>query len=291
MLGVTHRRTRRPPGDDDAITEAISVIRIGTSGWQYDSWRGDFYPPGLAKKRQLEYLSRRMNSAEVNGSFYSLQRPGRYRAWFDSVPDDFVFAVKGGRFITHMKQLRGVETALANFFASGVLALGTKLGPLLWQLPPRMRFDPRRLADFFELLPRSTQAAAELARRHDDKLKAEPHAETDADRPIRHTLEVRHPSFETGELPGFLAEHDIALTVSDSAGEWPLIEHVTTDFVYVRLHGDTELYTSGYRDAALRSWARKIVRWRAAGDVYVYFDNDAKGYAPHDALRLAELTR
>lgn len=266
------------------------MIRIGTSGWQYDSWRGDFYPQGLARTRQLEYLSRRMNSAELNGSFYSLQRPERYRAWFESVPDDFVFAVKGGRFITHMKQLRGVETALANFFASGVLALGFKLGPVLWQLSPRMRFDRERLADFFALLPRTTTEAAALARGHDDKLKAAPHTEIDADRPMRHTIEVRHPSFETAELAALLAEHDIALAVSDSAGEWPLLEAVTTDFVYVRLHGDTELYTSGYTDDALRSWAHKIGGWHAHGDVYVYFDNDAKGHAPHDAVKLAELT-
>lgn len=284
----------------------MSEIRIGTSGWMYDSWRGPFYPDGLPRKRQLEYLAQRMRTAELNGSFYSLQRPERYRGWRDAVSADFVFAVKGSRFITHMKQLHDVETPLANFLASGVLALGPTLGPMLWQLPPRMAFDADRLAAFFTLLPRSTSDAAKLARRHDDRLKAEPFTEVDVDRPLRHALEVRHPSFATTECIELLREHDVALCVADTAGTWPHIEDVTSDFVYIRLHGDVELYTSGYSDAALREWARKIEQWRDSGgprgehtvaraaprrrrDVYVYFDNDVKAHAPRDALTLADL--
>jgi uncharacterized protein YecE (DUF72 family) len=229
-----------------------------------------------------------MNSAEINGSFYSLQRPERYRAWFEETPEDFVFAVKGGRFITHMKRLRAVEIPLANFLASGVLALGHKLGPLLWQLPPNFAFDPERLAEFFELLPRTTEAAADLAGKHDDKLKGDAFTEPGPNRPLRHALEVRHPSFSTPDCAKLLREHDIALVVSDSAGTWVALEDVTAGFVYVRLHGDVELYASGYSDEALERWAGKIRKWARAGrDIYVYFDNDIKVRAPADAISLA----
>jgi uncharacterized protein YecE (DUF72 family) len=280
---------------------------VGTSGWRYPPWRGTFYPAGLAQRRELEHISRRVGSVEINGSFYSLQRPENYRAWAAETPEDFVFAVKGGRFITHMKQLRGVETPLANFFASGVLALGPKLGPVLWQLPPRMRYDPDRLAAFLALLPRSTGAAAALAARHDDRLEGRALTEADADRPLRHALEVRHPSFCRAEFVDLLRAHDVALVVADTAGEWPHLEDVTAGFVYVRLHGDVELYTSGYTPEGLDAWAAKVRAWRAgeaptgeftvalAGsrrpegrDVFVYFDNDVKVHAPFDAIALQD---
>ncbi|MEV4057246.1 DUF72 domain-containing protein [Amycolatopsis sp. NPDC049688] len=270
---------------------AIAEIRIGTSGWRYTPWRGVFYPPKLAQRRELEYLSRRMNAVEINGSFYSLQRPERYRAWSDETPADFVFAVKGGRFITHMKQLRDVETALANFYASGVLALGAKLGPFLWQLPPRLAFDPDRLVNFFALLPRTTTDAAQLATKHDDKLKAPPYLEAGPERPLRHALEVRHPSFDQPAAKKLLEEHNIALVVADTAGKWPFLEDQTADFTYIRLHGDEELYVSGYSDRALRTWADKIRTWHDGGrrDVHVYFDNDVKVEAPRNAECLADL--
>ncbi|MGW3963142.1 DUF72 domain-containing protein [Amycolatopsis sp. NPDC005003] len=270
---------------------AIAEIRIGTSGWRYPPWRGVFYPPKLAQRRELEYLSRRMNAVEINGSFYSLQRPERYRAWFDETPADFLFAVKGGRFITHMKQLRDVETALANFYASGVLALGAKLGPFLWQLPPRLAFDPDRLGDFFALLPRTTVDAAQLAAKHDDKLKGTPYLEAGARKPLQHALEVRHPSFAEPAAKKLLEEHGIALVVADTAGKWPFLEDQTAGFTYVRLHGDEELYVSGYSDRALRGWAEKIWAWHDGGrrDVHVYFDNDVKVEAPRNAECLADL--
>lgn len=285
----------------------MAEVRIGTSGWMYDSWRGSFYPKGLARTRQLHHLSRQFDSAELNGSFYSLQRPERYTGWRDETPEGFVFAVKGGRFITHMKRLRDVRVPMANFFASGVLALGDKLGPLLWQLPARFAFDAERLTDFFELLPRTTAEAAKLAQEHDDKLKAEAYTELDDGvQRLRHALEVRHPSFSDKGAVELLREHDIALVVSDSAGEWPRMEDVTADFVYVRLHGDTELYASGYKREKLRWWADRIRAWhsgrsprsectvakaapRKVRDVYVYIDNDMHAHAPHDALTLAEL--
>ncbi|MBN6034926.1 DUF72 domain-containing protein [Amycolatopsis sp. 195334CR] len=262
---------------------------MGTSGWRYGPWRGKFYPKGLPQRRELEYLSRRFNSAELNGSFYSLQKPERYRSWFAETPDDFVFAVKGGRFITHLKQLRDVHTPLANFFASGVLALEHKLGPFLWQLPPRLAFDAERLTEFFDELPRTTRKAANLAKDHDDKLKGEAHASAGKSRSLRHALEVRHPSFATKEAVDLLQEHEIGLVVADSAGIWPQLEDVTAEFVYVRLHGDEELYASGYTDQALKEWAKKIRAWHKRGlDVYVYFDNDMKVKAPGDAETLAE---
>jgi uncharacterized protein YecE (DUF72 family) len=262
-------------------------IRVGISGWTYAGWRGDFYPKGLPQKRELAYAAERMSSVEINGSFYSLQRPTSYASWREQTPDDFVFAVKGGRFITHMKKLRGAETALANFFASGVLALGDKLGPLLWQLPENLPYDAERLADFFTLLPRTTTQAAELATHHDDKVPDDRALTTaDAERPLRHALEFRSETYCTDEAFDLLRAHDISCVVADTAGRWPKADVVTSDFMYVRLHGDTELYTSGYGDEALDLWAEKCREWARTQDVYVYFDNDAKGYAPHDAVSL-----
>ncbi|HEV7204536.1 MAG TPA: DUF72 domain-containing protein [Jatrophihabitans sp.] len=269
------------------------MARVGISGWTYPPWRGVFYPKGLPQRSELGYAAGRLATIEINGSFYSLQHPSSYRSWHDQTPDDFVFAVKGGRFITHMKKLRGAETALANFVASGVLALRGKLGPLLWQLPPTLGFDAERLADFFARLPRSTAEAAWLARHHDARVDGRALTDTVEDRPLRHALEVRHASFVTPEFPALLREHHIGLVVADTAGRWPFLLDVTADFVYVRLHGDVELYASGYSEAALDVWAGRVRAWTDAGrDVYVYFDNDMKVRAPFDAMSLAErLTR
>ncbi|GAY12883.1 hypothetical protein TOK_1436 [Pseudonocardia sp. N23] len=281
------------------------MIRTGTSGWRYPPWRGAFYPEGLAQRRELEYLSRAVASIEINGSFYSLQRPENYRSWAAETPDDFVFSVKGPRFVTHMKQLLDPGVTLPNFFASGVLALGPKLGPVLWQLPPRMRWDRGRLEPFLECLPRTTAEAAALAEKHDERLDGRALTSTDADRPVRHALEVRHPSFADPAVVELLRAHDVALVVADTAGTWPHLEDMTAGFAYVRLHGDEELYASGYSGAALDSWAARIRRWAAgesptgeftvagpAGpvperDVFVYFDNDMKVHAPRDAMALA----
>lgn len=262
--------------------------RIGVSGWRYPSWRGDFYPKGLPQRLELTYAAERMTSIELNGSFYSLQRPSSYAAWRAAVPRDVDFAVKGGRFITHMKALRDVETPLANFFASGVLALGPQLGPVLWQLPERITFDRERLARFFELLPRTTGDAARLAEQHDDKLKEDRTLTTcEVDVPMRHALEPRHESFDSEEARALCQEHGVAMVIADSAGRWPVMDDATSDFRYVRLHGETELYASGYTDASLDRWARTCEAWLEQGhDVHVYFDNDARGHAPHDAVRL-----
>lgn len=264
------------------------MIRIGISGWRYPPWRGAFYPQGLPQRRELEYAAARLATIELNGSFYSLQRPSSYQQWAAQTPEGFVFSIKGSRFVTHMLRLRGVETALANFFASGVLALGPKLGPVLWQLPARHVYDPDELAAFFNALPRTTRLAAVLAEQHDDRLKEPAWTQVDADVSLRHVLEVRHPSFETAECLNLLRRHDIGIVIADTAGRWPQIDAVTTDVVYVRLHGDQELYASGYSDEALGQWAERVRRWSAYGDVYVYFDNDVKVHAPHDARALAD---
>ena len=263
------------------------MIRIGISGWRYDPWRGVFYPEGMPHRRELEFCGRHFPTVEINGSFYSLQRPEYYDRWYRETPQGFLFAVKGSRYITHMLRLTKIEKPLANFFASGILNLREKLGPFLWQFPPMFRYNEQRLARFFDLLPRTTAAALSLARKRDARMIGRSRLAIDADRPIRHALEIRHPSFMTAEFVRLLRKHDIGLVVADTAGKWPKMLHVTSDFVYVRLHGDVKIYTSGYSDKALDSWARRIRAWDKAGrDVYVYFDNDVKVKAPFDALNL-----
>jgi uncharacterized protein YecE (DUF72 family) len=263
-------------------------VRIGISGWRYVPWRGVFYPPGLPHEDELRFASRRLRTVEINGSFYSLQRPSSYRRWYEDTPDDFVFAVKGGRFLTHNKKLRDCEQPLANFFASGVLALEEKLGPVLWQLPPQLGFDAERLEAFFAILPRTTRAAARLAVAHDHRLKHGAHVDVSVDRPLRYALEVRHDTFHDPAFPRILRRAGVALVIADTAGRWPYLEEMTADHVYVRLHGDKRLYVSGYGRAALDAWAERVERWRSAGrDVFVYFDNDVKVRAPFDAMNLA----
>ncbi|RWR21795.1 DUF72 domain-containing protein [Microbacterium enclense] len=259
---------------------------VGTSGWRYPRWRGDFYPPGLVQRRELEYLAQRLPSAELNGSFYSLQRPESYRRWRDAVPGGFVFAVKGSRYVTHMLRLTNTRVALANFFASGVLALGPTLGPILWQLPERVPFDPDVLEAFLGELPRTTADALALAHEHDARLDGRSWLDIDDDAPIRYALEPRSESFRDPRAEEILRGQDVSLVLADTAGRWPAFDAVTADHVYVRLHGSTELYASGYTPEELDAWADRVRRWREDRDVYVYFDNDARGRAPHDAVAL-----
>ena len=285
----------------------MAEIRIGISGWTYPPWRKVFYPKGLPQRRELEYASRTVTSIEINGTFYSLQKPASYRRWAAETPDDFIFAVKGNRFITHIRRLREVEIPLANFFASGPLELGEKLGPFLWQLPPSFQYDPKLLENFLALLPQSGEEALELARHHGDTIKEEDFSRGEPTRRLRHALEVRHKSFENEEFIALLKKFQVALVVADTAGKWPFMEDLTSDFVYVRLHGDEKLYVSGYSEEALDRWAGKVDRWAKGGspsdarlqtpapkprkagrDVYVYFDNDVKVHAPFDAMSLAK---
>jgi uncharacterized protein YecE (DUF72 family) len=267
------------------------TVRIGISGWTYPRWRGTFYPRGLPQRQELRYAAERMNSVEINGSFYSLQRRSSFEAWAASVPEDFVFAVKGGRFITHMKKLSGIETPLANFLASGVLALDQKLGPILWQLPPNLGFNADRMDAFFAQLPRSAGSAAEIAAHHDQRVPDD-RALIKAVHPryrLRHAIEPRHESFRTPEFYRLLRRYRMALVISDNPGKWPIFTEITTDLMYLRLHGHDQLYVSGYSDHELDAWATKIRSWTERGcDVYVYFDNDAKVHAPFDAMSLMD---
>ncbi|HRO13339.1 DUF72 domain-containing protein, partial [Amaricoccus sp.] len=252
-------------------------IRIGISGWTYAPWRGRFYPAGLPQKCELAYAAERFASIEVNGTFYGLQRPESFAAWAEQTPDDFVFAVKGSRYITHFRRLREPETPLANFLASGLLRLGPKLGPILWQFPARLLFDPDRFDAFLTLLPRNTAAALALARRHDRRLEGRAWLAIDRNRPLRHAVEIRHDSFRDPAFIALLRRHKVALVCADTV-DWPRLMDLTADFVYVRLHGSEELYVSGYDEAALDAWAARIAAW-------------ASGREPADAERVKPPTR
>jgi len=263
------------------------LVRIGISGWRYEPWRGVFYPEGLAQRRELEFCAQHFSTVELNGSFYSLQRPEYYDAWYRETPPGFLFSVKGSRYITHMLRLKNIEKPLANFYASGILNLREKLGPFLWQFPEMFHYNPERLESFFRLLPRNTEEALRLARRRDARMTGRSRLAIDAKRRLRHVIEIRHQSFRNEEFVSLLRKHDIGLVVADTAGKWPKMFRVTSGFVYVRLHGDVKIYTSGYTSRALAAWARRIRTWDADGrDVYVYFDNDVKVRAPFDALNL-----
>ena len=280
---------------------------IGISGWRYPPWRGVFYPPGLPQHRELEYASRALPTIEINGTFYSLQRPESFRHWYEETPPGFVFSVKGARYITHIRRLRDIDAPLANFFASGLFNLREKLGPFLWQFPPNFRFDPERMKPFFELLPKDTEEALSLARRRERRMVGRVRLAIEAVRPLRHAVEIRNDSFLDETFVQLLREFNIALVVADTAGKWPYREDVTADFMYLRLHGDKELYASGYTDEALVRWAERIRAWREGSqpddahlistnfaprhrprDVFCYFDNDVKVRAPFDAQHLAE---
>jgi uncharacterized protein YecE (DUF72 family) len=280
-------------------------IRIGISGWRYEPWRGVFYPRELTQNRELQYASTQFPSIEINGTHYSLQRPEHFQDWYDATPADFVFSIKGSRFITHMKKLRDVEAPLANFLASGLFNLREKTGPFLWQFPPNFGFDADKLEAFFEMLPRDAESALAHARRRDARVKGRCRLAIDANRKLRHAIEIRHESFRDPAFIALLRRYNVALVVADTAGKWPYLEDVTADFMYLRLHGDKELYASGYTDAALDRWAARIRAWSEGGeppdakkvvdkpasprkgrDVYCYFDNDMKVHAPFDAKSL-----
>ena len=290
---------------DLATLGAPGRLRIGISGWRYEPWRKVFYPEDLAQHRELQYASRQLPTIEINGTFYSLQRPECFEAWYGDTPKGFVFAVKGSRFITHMKRLKDIERPLANFFASGIFNLRDKLGPFLWQFPPNFSFNADRLEAFFEMLPRDLESALALARRRDARVKGRSCLRIDANRRLRHAIEIRHESFLDPAFVKLLRRQKIALVVADTAGKWPCVEDVTADFMYLRLHGDEVLYASGYSDAALDRWAARIHAWSHGGepadakriadlpppprrsrDIYCYFDNDMKVHAPFDARKL-----
>jgi len=284
----------------------MAKLRIGISGWRYPPWRGKFYPKDLPQRLELHYASRQLNSIEINGSFYSLQRPDSWHHWYRDTPRGFVFSVKAPRFITHVRRLRDVEEPLANFFASGVLALGEKLGPILWQFPPSLKYDHGLFDAFLASLPQDGAAALAMARHHGAHVKYVDDLEPRRNHRLRHAIEIRHDSFKDPAFIALLRKHRAALVISDAANKWPRLQDVTGGFVYMRLHGDKVLYASGYTDAALDDWASRIRAWMGGGqpgdakdrvsadappprksrDVYCYFDNDIKVKAPFDAMKL-----
>ena len=285
-------------------------IRVGMSGWRFDEWRGTFYPEGLAQRRELEYASRQLNSIELNGSFHSLQKPQSYLQWGKETPEDFLFSVKGSQFITHIRRLENVATPLANFLAQGLLRLGRKLGPILWQFPPAFKFEPKLLQDFFDLLPRTHKQAGAYARQRDEWMAERSWLDVEEDLPLRYAIETRNKSFAVPEFISLLRKNRIAVVTADSV-KWPRMMDVTADFVYCRLHGSEEQYPSGYDAEGIDSWAQRILAWsrgeestdamihpepapKASRDVFAYFDDDVKVRAPIDAQsltkRIAELT-
>jgi len=287
----------------------IGDLRIGISGWRYKGWRDSFYPRGLKQAAELQYASSLFQSIEINGTHYSLQSLDSWRHWYAETPADFIFSVKGARYLTHLLRFRddSAQVASANFFAQGLLALNEKLGPILWQFPPSFRFEPAAMERFLRFLPRDTEAALSLAKRHDARVKT-PYVAMDRRRKLRHAVEIRHTSFMDPAFIELLRQYDTALVVSDSTESWPLAEDVTADFVYIRLHGTESRYSGAYADEALDDWAARIDTWRRGSqpgdarliaphlhppartrrDVYCYFDNDAKTHAPFDAQRLIE---
>ena len=282
---------------------AAGTVRIGISGWTYKPWRGIFYPKDLSQKNELSHSAGIFPSIEINGTFYSMQRPSSFAAWNEATPDDFVFSIKGPRFITHIKRLRDARKPLANFFAQGLFSLGPKLGPILWQLPPNFTFNADQIEGFFSLLPHDTIEAAALALEYDDRMQGRTVLEPKLVAPIRHTMEIRNESFRTPEFIALLRKYNVALCCADTVG-WPRLMDVTSDFMYLRMHGEGELYVSGYDADSLDIWARRIRAWASGNepedaervceasppsrgrDIFLYFDNDVKVRAPYDAQHL-----
>jgi uncharacterized protein YecE (DUF72 family) len=219
--------------------EASKRIRIGVGGWTYQPWRGTFYPEGLAQRRELEFASRKLRSIEINGTYYGSQKPESFRKWHDETPDDFVFSVKGPRFTTNRRVLAEAAQSIERFFASGVLELRDKLGPINWQFATTKKFDPEDFEGFLRLLPTSVEG-----------------------RPIRHVVEVRHDSFRTPEFVALARKYSVAVVVAGDS-DYPLIADVTAPFVYARIMGTTEADATGYSDQALDSWTQRAVAWAA----------------------------
>ena len=279
-------------------------VRIGISGWTYPPWRKTFYPDKLAQKDELGYASTIFRSIEINGTFYSLQKPESFDKWAAATPEDFVFSVKAPKYITHIQRLKEVDSPVSNFLASGLLKLGPKLGPIFWQLPPYLKFDAARIEAFLKLLPHSTGEAASVAKRHDKWMEKRAWTKVAEDQPLRHSLEVRHESFRVPEFVDLLRKYDVAIVCADT-NEWPRMMDVTSDFLYVRMHGPEALYEDGYDGKTLNRWADRVATWargkepedaervtgKAGGkskprDVFVYFDIDKKVLSPANAQEM-----
>jgi uncharacterized protein YecE (DUF72 family) len=217
-------------------------IVVGVGGWSFPGWRGPFYPPGLAQKRELVYAAEHLTSIEINATFYRTQKRESFEKWRDETPAGFILSVKAPRYATNRPALADAGASIERFFTSGVMALGDKLGPILWQLPPFKRFDAADVAAFAALLPKAVDG-----------------------RPIRHAVEVRHRSFVDPEFVAVAAEHELAIVIAGD-GKYPEIADLTAPFVYARIMGTTASEPLGYAPAALDAWAARARTWAAGGD-------------------------
>ena len=256
-------------------------IRVGVGGWTFEPWRGSFYPEGLAQKRELEFASRALTTIEVNGTYYGSQKPESFRKWHDETPEDFVFSLKAPRFATNRKVLAEAGESIARFFASGVLELRDKLGPINWQFMATKKFEPEDFAAFLALLPKSVEGRA-----------------------IRNVVEVRHASFAVPEFVDLLRAHDVAAVIAGDS-DYPVIADPTAPFVYARIMGTRAEEVAGYAPAELDAWARRAAAWAsgaaaegiaplraapdgAARDVFLYVISGAKERNPAAAMALIE---
>jgi len=257
-------------------------IRIGIGGWTYEPWRGVFYPAGLAQRRELEYASRKLSSIEINGTYYGSQKPESFARWHDEAPDDFVFALKGPRFATARRELAGAGASIERFFASGVLELRDKLGPINWQMPPTKRFDAEDLEAFLKLLPTRIEGRA-----------------------IRHAVEVRHESFRSPDFVALARQYGVAIVVAGDS-DYPQIADISAPFVYARIMGTSEAHERGYPEPALDAWAERARAWavgktpaeletvssqraaKTARDVFLYVISGFKVRNPAAAAALIE---
>jgi len=245
---------------------SAAKIRVGIGGWVFPPWRGVFYPPGLPQARELAHASRQVTAIEINGTFYGSQKPASFHRWYDETPEDFLFSLKGPRFVTHRSDLATAGPSIDRFFTTGVLELRDKLGPVLWQFAPRMTFDETGFAAFLELLPPELDGRA-----------------------IRHVVEVRHRSFAAPSFTEMLRRHRVAVALVDD-DNYAAFEAITGDFVYARLRRCREDEPTGYTPDVLSGWAERF-RGQAAQnghDCFVYFINGAKVRAPAAAQALLQ---
>lgn len=266
----------------------MAKIYVGMSGWTFPGWRGKFYPKKLVQKKELHYASRQVNSIEINGTFYSLQKPESFQRWYDETPESFVFSVKAPQYVTHIKRLKDVNEAVANFFASGLFCLKEKMGPILWQFPPNVMLKDDRFEKFLKLLPYDSKSAARLAKSHGPKVKGRNVTSVTGDYPIRHAFEFRNDSFVNEEFIELLREYSVAVVFAHSGEKSPYMEDLTADFIYARMHGQEAKYKKGYTADTMDWLAKRVKKWtsRPPRDAYIYFDTENKIYAPNDALNL-----
>jgi uncharacterized protein YecE (DUF72 family) len=286
------------------MAKSAGKIYVGMSGWTFDGWKGAFYPKDLSKAKELGFASRQVNSIEVNGTFYSLQKPATFARWHDETPDDFCFAIKAPKYITLVRRLKEVDEPLATFFASGLFCLKDKLGPILWQFPPNVMLKDDRFEKFLKLLPHDSKSASRLAKKHSPRFKDRVHTRVHGDFPIRHAFEFRHPSFKNPKFIELLRKHGVAVVFAHSGMKSPYMEDLTADFVYARMHGQDSQFKKGYPDKFIGEWAERVLLWTrgrqprdaelvseqspklAKRDAFVFFDTEAKVHAPEEAMAL-----